>query len=84
MKTRLERKNRTDIVFKGSGGLTDAFDDAFKYLWRINDEEFDYISETLTDEEIQLIVSDFETISDIKIALNIINNCLNYKNEQSL
>lgn len=40
MTTRLERRGRTDIVFKGSGGLFDAMDDVVKGTWRINDDEF--------------------------------------------
>lgn len=30
----------------------DAFDDAIKQLWRINDEEYDYILEISSDEEL--------------------------------
>jgi hypothetical protein len=33
--TRFERKNRTDIIYKGCGGITDAFDDMYKQLWRM-------------------------------------------------
>ena len=79
--TRLERKNRTDIVFKGCGGITDALDDALKELWRVNDEEFDYIAETASDEELQAILPPFKSIKDVKNALIISNKLLiNFKN----
>ena len=77
---RFERKNRTDIVYKGCGGITDAFDDMYKQLWRINDDELDYLCKTLTDEELSYIISDFKNITQIKKAINIINTALS-KNE---
>ena len=78
--TRFERKNRNDIVYKGCGELTDAFDDMYKELWRINDDEFDYLCETLTDEELSDITPEFKSISEIKRAINIVNTALS-KNE---
>lgn len=74
--TRFERKNRTDIVYKERGGITDLIDDMYKSLWRINDEEYDYLCETLTDEELDAIIPEFKTISDIKKAINIVNTSL--------
>ena len=78
--TRFERKNRTDIVYKGCGCITDAFDDMYKQLWRINDDEYDYLCETLTDEELSDITPEFKSISQIKKAISIVNNAL-LKNE---
>jgi hypothetical protein len=78
--TRFERKNRTDIFYKGYGGITDAFDDMYKQLWRINDDEYDYLCETLTDEELSDITPEFKSISQIKKAISIVNNAL-IKNE---
>ncbi|NDE10797.1 MAG: hypothetical protein EBZ95_09555 [Chitinophagia bacterium] len=78
--TRFERKNRTEIVYKGFGGITDAFDDMYKQLWRINDEEYNYLCETLTDEELSDITPEFKTISQIKKAITIVNTALS-KNE---
>jgi hypothetical protein len=77
--TRFERKNRTDIVYKNHGGLQDAFDDMYKQLWRINDEEYDYLCETLTDEDLSSIIPEFKNISDTKKAINIVNNALSIK-----
>ena len=78
--TRFERKNRTDINYKGCGGITDALDDMIKQLWRINDDEYDYLCENLTDEELCTILPEFKNISQIKDAINITNKYLsNYE-----
>jgi hypothetical protein len=78
--TRFERKNRTDIVYKGCGGITDVFDNMYKQLWRINDEQYDYLCEKLTDEELSEITPEFKSISQIKKAILIVNTAL-LKNE---
>ena len=78
--TRFERKNRTDINYKGCGGITDALDDMIKQLWRINDDEYDYLCESLTDDELCTIIPEFKNISQIKEAINITNKYLsNYE-----
>ena len=78
--TRFERKNRTDINYKGCGGINDALDDMIKQLWRINDDEYDYLCENLTDEELCTILPEFKNISQIKDAINITNKYLsNYE-----
>ena len=78
--TRFERKNRTDINYKGCGGINDALDDMIKQLWRINDDEYDYLCENLTDEELCTILPEFKNISQIKDAINITNRYLsNYE-----
>jgi hypothetical protein len=78
--TRFERKNRTDIVYKNCGGITDAFDNMYKQLWRINDDEYDYLCETLTDEELFDITPKFKSISQIKKAISIVNTALSKNN----
>ena len=74
--TRFERKNRMDINYKGCGGITDALDDMIKQLWRINDDEYDYLCENLTDGELCTIIPEFKSISQIKDAINITNKYL--------
>jgi len=78
--TRFERKNRTDIVYKACEGITDAIDNMFKEVWRINDDELDNLCKTLTDEELSDIITDFKNITQIKKAINIVNTALS-KNE---
>ena len=73
--SRQDRKNRTDIIFKGCGGLTDAFDDVIKQAWWINDDEYDYISEFATGEEIELFLGG-KCFSDKKKALLVVDNIL--------
>ena len=73
---RFSRKNRTEIEFKGCGGLTDGFDDVMKELHRINDEEYDYIIETSTDEELGVFIPEFKTISDKRKTINFVNSKL--------
>ncbi len=76
--TRLERKNREDIDYKGCGGITDAFDDAIKEQWRINDKELDWIAEHASDEELDIMLGNFITysFSEKKKALNVSNNLI--------
>ncbi len=74
--TRFSRKNRTDIEFKGRGGMTDAFDDVMKELHRINDAEYDYIIEFSTDEELGIFIPNYKTFSDLKNVINFVNKKL--------
>lgn len=73
---RFSRLNRTDINFKGCGGLTDAFDDVIKQLWRINDEEYDWICEYATEEGLDAFLLFDETISGLKNSIQIVNKLL--------
>jgi len=75
--TRLSRKNRTDIVYKGHGGITDAFDDVMKFTWRISDEEYDYICEYASFEALDYFVGDLNTFTEKRQALIILNKLLN-------
>lgn len=58
--TRLERKNWTlkMIGYKSSGGLLDLVDNMIKEIYRINDEEFDYICEIADDATIDLMTTE--------------------------
>lgn len=73
---RFSRKNRTDIKLKGAGGLTDAFDDMIKQAWRISDEEYDWICEYATEEELDLFLLFDTTISGIKKSITVVNKLL--------
>jgi hypothetical protein len=77
--TRLQRKNRTDVVYK-SGGVFDLIDNAVKKLWRINDEEYDYIIDNLTDDELSLFLLDKSfTRTQLKCMIEKINKILEKK-----
>lgn len=81
--TRLERKGRTDIRYMNSGGIFDAFDDVIKSVWRINDEEYDYICEMATDEELMLLIDEKLTFSNAKKAISLVNNLIKQFNQNS-
>lgn len=74
--SRRQRKLRTDIVFKGCGGLMDAFDNAVKSTWYINDEEYDYICEKATDVELDLFLGKSGKFSDMKKALEFVDKSI--------
>jgi len=75
--TRLERKNRTDIeTFKGRGGINDVIDDFMKGLWRINDDEYDYIAEFATDDELQILLPELKSFNDKRKAINVVNKLI--------
>jgi len=63
---RIERRKWTNgqIGLKSSGGITDLFDNAIKGNLRINDEEYDFICENMTDEEMDLICKEELSISE--------------------
>jgi len=71
--SRFSRKDRKDIEYKGCGGLTDAFDNAFKQAWYINDEEFDYINDETSNEELDAIIEADISLSHKRIALAIVD-----------
>lgn len=77
--TRFERKWRKDVklAINTPGvkhGITDLMDDYFKTLWRINDEEYDYIVEVATDAEMNaIVIGESSSISDMKIAIRLVN-----------
>ena len=48
---------RPEVKIKVSGGLTDVFDDAIKGLFNITDDEYDFICENATDEELDTFLS---------------------------
>jgi len=76
--SRFSRKNRTssDLGLKGRGGLFDAFDNAFKSAYRINDAEYDFICEHCTDEELDILLDDGGKFSKAKQQLIIVDKML--------
>lgn len=78
--TRFERKNRTDISYKLTGPVFDALDNFIKEIWRINDEEYDFICDNISDNDIKLfMLYDDITMSDRKYILNKVNEILDIK-----
>tara|TARA_R110002124_G_scaffold176991_1_gene344985 strand:+ start:577 stop:825 length:249 start_codon:yes stop_codon:yes gene_type:complete len=73
---RQKRKKRTDIIIKDSGSILDLIDDSIKSTWFINDDEYDFICENATTEEIDLFIGLNPTYSNMKKALEIIDRLL--------
>lgn len=78
MSTRLERKHRTpqELGIKGSGGLFDLMDNSIKQFYRINDEEYDHIAESLTPEEIEVFMNSTPTFAESRQKIHILNKYL--------
>lgn len=71
---RSKRKNRTDILYKDTGGITDLFDNIIKNTYYISDDEYDYICEKATDEELDtFLLGDKPTVSEVKQALLLVD-----------
>lgn len=62
------KKLREEINIKNQGSLFDAFDDYIKGMYNITDEEYDYIAEHITDDELSYF---FDAIGMGKKSLNI-------------
>jgi hypothetical protein len=61
--SRLARKSRTDeeLGILSSGGLLDLFDNEIKLSYRLNDDEFDYIAQNMSDEDMELFTNENKT-----------------------
>jgi hypothetical protein len=55
--TRIKRRNRNykDLKIKNSGGIFDLVDNAMKEVYRITDDEYNYLCEKLSDDEMNLL-----------------------------
>lgn len=79
--SRCKRKFRPyeDLKIKSSGGMLDLFDNTIKEVYRITDDEYDYLAENLTDGEMSYFVAEKLSFSEKKKCLIIIqNHLLNY------
>ena len=76
--SRAERRNRTceDLGIKNKGGMLDLFDNAIKEIYRITDDEYDYLCENLTDGEMTLFVGEKPTFGEKKQCLSIVERVL--------
>jgi hypothetical protein len=76
--SRAGRRNRTceDLGIKNKGGMFDLFDNAIKEIYRITDDEYDYLCENLTDGEMSLFVAEKLTFGEKKQCLSIVENHL--------
>ncbi len=72
--TRLERKNITEVELgiRNSGGIFDLFDNQFKIVLRITDDEFDNLCEELNDDELGQLVTDNSTYAEKRSILKLL------------
>ena len=85
--SRLSRKNRTNSECNiiNSGGITDLFDNTIKSIWRINDSEYDFILDKMTDTEMELFISENPTFTQKRQMLRLVERLLdlpNYRQEK--
>lgn len=76
--SRCKRKFRPyeDLKIKSSGGMLDLFDNAIKEVYRITDDEYDYLAENLSDGEVSYFVAEKLSFSEKKECLRIVQNHL--------
>src|SRR5574343_1322186 len=76
--SRCKRKFRPyeDLKIKSSGGMLDLFDNAIKEVYRITDNEYDYLAENLTDGEMSYFVAEKLSFCEKKECLRIVQNHL--------
>ena len=76
--SRCERKKRPYNVLKikTSGGLFDLCDNTIKGVYRITDDEYDYLSEMMTEGELSYMVGEEQSFGEKKICLRILEKHL--------
>lgn len=53
--SRIKNRNRRDIEFMDHGSIPDLLDNHMKAVLRINDDEYDFICEKASDDEIEIL-----------------------------
>ena len=73
--SRFKRKQRdyTLLKIKSKGGLPDLFDNVIKELWYITDYEYDLILEKMSDEEMDLFLTENPTFTQKRYLLNLVD-----------
>jgi hypothetical protein len=64
--SRCKRKFRSyeDLKIKSSGGMLDLFDNMIKEIYRITDDEYDYLADNLNENEYSYFILDSDSNSD--------------------
>ena len=71
---------REEIQFKSSGGLNDLMDNQVKAAYNITDDEYDYIVEVMSDEELS-IFADGCGLGNENISFSTIRGALEIRNK---
>jgi len=84
--SRCKRKFRDEkeLNILSKGGITDLFDNQIKLVYRITDDEYDYLCECLSDEEIGYFVSEDLNFSEKRVLIKLLEKHLeNYYNKET-
>lgn len=75
---RLDRKNdkTIDLGIKSAGMINDLFDNEIKLAFRITDEEYDYMAEKMTDEELGLLLEEKRTFAEKRKLIKMLDEYL--------
>ena len=78
--SRIDRKNIDSayMALRGRGGLTDAFDDMIKSVYRVSDDEYDVLCEILSNEEMDELFMDKPSFTQKRRKIEILNKYLKY------
>ena len=79
--SRINRKNwlNKDIGYKSSGGMFDLFDNYIKSTYRINDDEYDHLCQVMSDDEMDIFVTDTQTYADKRKMIELLNKYIKYE-----
>ena len=83
-KHNMSRINRRDWIINkkikilGRGGITDLFDNQFKFAYRVTDDEFDHICDVATDDELNVLIEDKPTFGEKRRMIEILNKHVVY------
>ncbi len=73
---------RGEIEFKEKGSIFDLFDNQLKAAYNITDDEYDYIAENMTDEELSTFIDVLILSEDSqKVSFDSIKNALMIRNK---
>lgn len=74
--SRLSRKHSIATLKSSGNGIADLLDLAFMETWRINEKQYDYITQNATDQQLDALCSSLKTIGERRSGLMVINNLL--------
>lgn len=79
--SRINRRKWTEeqCGILSSGGIHDAFDNAIKSIYRITDEEYDFICDNAIDGELTYIITKNPSFSDKREIIKILNKYVKYQ-----
>jgi len=75
---RIERRKWPDSDFGilSSGGILDAFDNAIKSFYRITDDEYDLMAEKMSDDEMDIFLTEKMSFTHGRSIINLLNKYL--------